>query len=335
MSGCTQPEKSKPETVDSVNIRIEAVEYLEYKIPVRATGFLSTSTQMKLSFKSGGLVSKIHVKEGESVVEGRILAELDLSEISAHVKQVQIGYEKAERDLLRARNLYHDSVATLEQYQNARSAVELARTQKQIADFNLLHSKIKAPQDGKIQKILMETNEMIAPGYPAIIFASTQDEWVVRVSLTDKDIVKLSIGDSALVSMDAFPEESMVAEITELGAIADPLTGTYPAELMLMRTLSQYRTGYIARANIYPSLITKALQVPLIALVDASDNSAYVYIYNEGKAVKRRVKTGMILGDNIVILDGLEMGEMVITEGKAFLVDDSELNVVSKQDSIK
>lgn len=335
MSGCTQPEKSKPETVDSVNIRIEAVEYLEYKIPVRATGFLSTSTQMKLSFKSGGLVSKIHVKEGESVVEGRILAELDLSEISAHVKQVQIGYEKAERDLLRARNLYHDSVATLEQYQNARSAVELARTQKQIADFNLLHSKIKAPQDGKIQKILMETNEMIAPGYPAIIFASTQDEWVVRVSLTDKDIVKLSIGDSALVSMDAFPEESMVAEITELGAIADPLTGTYPAELMLMRTLSQYRTGYIARASIYPSLITKALQVPLIALVDASDNSAYVYIYNEGKAVKRRVKTGMILGDKIVILDGLEMGEMVITEGKAFLVDDSELNVVSKQDSIK
>ena len=91
--------------MNSVNIRIHPVEYLEYKIPVRATGMLSTSSQMKLSFKSGGLVSKVHVKEGESVEEGKTLAVLDLSEIGAHVKQAQIGFEKAKRDLLRARNV--------------------------------------------------------------------------------------------------------------------------------------------------------------------------------------------------------------------------------------
>ena len=334
MSSCNSVENKKPDSMNSVNIRIHPVEYLEYKIPVRATGMLSTSSQMKLSFKSGGLVSKVHVKEGESVEEGETLAVLDLSEIGAHVKQAQIGFEKANRDLLRARNLYNDSVATLEQYQNARSAYEFARSQKQIADFNLRHSQIKAPLDGKIQKLLVETNEMIAPGYPAILFASTQDEWVVRVSLTDKDIVKLALGDSALVTMDAFPGEKLKAKVTELGALADPLTATYLAELMLEKTLPQYRTGFIARADIYPSVMLEALEVPLMALLDASDHAAYVYVYENGKALKRRVRTGLITNDAVVIIEGLEEGEMVITDGISYLTDDSELNLVTNQDSI-
>jgi len=70
ISGCNSLENKLPDTVNSVNIRIHPVEYLEYKTPVRTTGVLSTSTQMKLSFKSGGLVSKVYVKEGESVKGG-------------------------------------------------------------------------------------------------------------------------------------------------------------------------------------------------------------------------------------------------------------------------
>ncbi len=62
--------------------------------------------------------------KGVSVKGGKVLAELDLAEIKAQVNQAHIGLEKAKRDLLRAENLYRDSVATLEQYQNAESAFE-------------------------------------------------------------------------------------------------------------------------------------------------------------------------------------------------------------------
>ena len=205
VAGC-KPEVPKNSVVnDKINIRIQPVRSVEYKIPVKATGILSTTSQMKLSFKTGGIIKALNIKEGESVKRGEVLAVLDLSEIRANVNQAQIGYEKSKRDMARAKNLYRDSVATLEQFQNAESAFELAKAQKQIADFNLLFSQITAPSDGKIQKILVESNEMIAPGYPAILFASTESDWVVRSALTDKDIVKLSIGDSAQVTMDAFP----------------------------------------------------------------------------------------------------------------------------------
>ena len=128
------------------------LEEQEYKIPVVTTGLLGTAREMKLSFKTGGIIKEIKVREGQSCTKGEVLASLDLSEISAQVNQARIASEKAYRDLNRARNLYRDSVVTLEQYQNARSAYELAKNQKDIADFNLRHSMIKAPSDGKIHE---------------------------------------------------------------------------------------------------------------------------------------------------------------------------------------
>ncbi len=113
LSGCKPQVRNEAPESKPLNVKVQAVEMFEYKIPVRATGLLSTSTEMKLSFKTGGIISQLHVREGESVRKGEVLARLDLSEIRAQVNQARIGLEKAERDLARAGNLYRDSVATL------------------------------------------------------------------------------------------------------------------------------------------------------------------------------------------------------------------------------
>lgn len=321
-------EKMLPEE-KVLQVKIWQVEARDYKLPVRAAGMLSTTTEMKLGFKTGGIVKLLNVREGESVKRGAVLAVLDLSEISAQVNQARIGLEKAERDLNRARNLYRDSVATLEQYQNASSAFELAQSQMRIADFNLEYSRIVAPANGKIQKILVETNELIAPGYPAILFASTESDWVVRVALTDKDIVNFSLGDSARVEMDAFPGTSFPARINELGAIADPVTGTYEAELRILLPDEQFRSGFISRAFIYPTHSSNAVVVPLEALVGASDRKAIVYVYNNGELSRRRITTGRIVDDLILVPEGLTSGEFVVTEGARYIREDSRVQAVN------
>ena len=329
LSGCKgAPEKEVVEN-KALQVKLRKVEIREYKLPVRAAGMLSTTTEMKLGFKTGGIIRKVNVKEGALVKRGDLLAALDLSEIEAQVNQARIGLEKAQRDLSRAKNLYQDSVATLEQYQNANSAFELAQSQKRVADFNLEHSRIKAPANGRIQKILVETNELIAPGYPAILFASTESDWVVRVALTDKDIVKFSLGDSARVEMDAFPDIRFPAEITELGAIADPVTGTYEVELKIHQTKTQFRSGFISRAFIYPTLSSSAVMVPLEALLGASDRRASVYVYNEGGLSTKRIRTGRIVDDMIMVTEGLEPGELVVTEGAKYIREDSRISPVN------
>ena len=331
-TGCGQADQQETSESSAIQVRTHRVGYTEYKVPVRATGMLTTATEIKLSFKTGGIISRIQVREGTSVKRGEVLAELDLSEVKAQVNQARIGLEKAQRDLERAKNLYRDSVVTLEMYQNAESAWELAKAQAQIADFNLEHSRIEAPSHGKIQKILAETSEVIAPGYPVILFASTENDWVMRASLTDKDIVKLSIGDSAKVYMDAFPGTSFRAEITELGTLADPVTATYEAELLILQPLSGFRTGFISRAEIYPSGIRRSMVVPMHSLLDATDNRAFVFVFRDGKAEKRWIRTGAILGEEVVVLDGLSEGELVITDGAKYLREGSEVETRQASD---
>lgn len=327
-TGCRQADQKEISESPLIRVRTQLVEYREYKVAVRATGMLSTATEMKLSFKTGGIISHLHVREGSSVKRGEVLAELDLSEIRAQVNQARIGLEKSSRDLSRAKNLYRDSVVTLEVYQNAESAWEVAKSQVQIAEFNLEHSRIKAPTEGRIQKILVESSEVIAPGYPAILFASTENDWVMRASLTDKDIVKLSLGDSAKVYMDAFPGAPFRAEIVELGTVADPVTATYETELLILQSLPGFRTGFISRVEIYPSEVKRSLVLPMHALIDASDNRAFVYVFRDGKAEKRRIRTGAVLEEEVVVLEGLTEGEEVVTDGAKYLREGSEVEVV-------
>lgn len=329
MGGCMAPEQKSQLESKAISVKVCQVEEMDYQIPVRVTGALGTTTQMKLSFKTGGIIDQMNVKEGTAVSKGEVLAVLDLSEIRAHVNQAHIGLEKSRRDMNRALNLYRDSVATLEQYQNAQSAFELARAQKQIADFNLQHSRIEAPSDGRIMKILVETNEVIGSGYPAILFASTENDWVVRASLTDKDIVKLLIGDSALIIMDAFPGTKFRAQVSELASVADPVTGTYESELMVLQAHPQFRTGFFSRAEIYPAVICRSLAVPIEALMDASDQKAHVFVYEEtgvqGTVSKRILKTGRIIGEKVVVVEGLDEGEWIVTEGAKYLRADDEV----------
>lgn len=335
LSACeSQPKKvivpDKP-----INVKVQAVGKLEYKVPVRATGRLSTTTEMKLSFKTGGIVKQLNAREGETVNRGEVLALVDLSEIQAQANQASIGLDKAKRDLTRAGNLYRDSVVTLEQYQNAESAFELAKAQKRIADFNLEYSRIMAPSDGKILKLLVEANEIIGPGHPAILFASTENDWVVRVSVTDKDIVKLALGNSARVFMDPFPGREFKAIVNELGTVADPVTGTYEAELIIVHPSAEFRTGFISRVDIYPRTLLHSVVVPIEALLDASDNSAHVYIYDGGRASRRRIRTGAILNDRVVVLDGISEGELVITDGAKYLTSNAEVNALNLKDAVQ
>ena len=331
MTGCRQERTGKEAGDRQVPVTVYEVDSVSCRIPVRVSGMLAARKEIKLSFKTGGLIQEIYVEEGASVKKGEVLARLDLSEIRAQVQQAAVGLEKAARDLERAENLYRDSVATLEQYQNAQSACKVARSRKQIADFNLRHSRIRAPAAGKIQKILVETSEIVGPGYPVILFASMAGDWVVRVPLTDKDVVKLAPGDSAEVTMDAFPDEVFHAEVSELGAMADPVTGTYESELRVIHDRPRFRTGFIARASIYPEERVRGCFVPLEALQNASDNQADVFVVENDTALKRRVRTGMLLEGGIIVREGLKAGDRVVKEGASYLEHGTRVRVADKQ----
>lgn len=326
-ASCNQPQEQDVQEEDILRVTGRRPQYVHYQEPVRSTGILSTRTEIKMSFKTGGFVQHVHVRDGQFVEKGMVLASLDLSEINARTRQASIAVEKATRDFRRASNLYFDSVVTLETLQNARTAMELAQSEEKIANFNLKHSRIVAPADGRVQKVLTEKGEMIAPGQPAILFATTGNDWVVRIPLPDKDIVKFTPGDSASITIDAFPNDHFPATVLEVGSFADPFTGTFEVELLLSEAHPGFRSGFVARVDLYPSYVISGYWVPMTALHDLEERRGKIFVLDSTRAVEREITTGPIYKGGIIVTGGLEGTELVIAEGSAFLQDGQQVRI--------
>lgn len=318
------------EKSNAVNVNAARVKATSAPIEISTSGILMSKAQIKLSFKVPGVIQTIAVDEGDRVSQGQVLAQLDLSEINAHVKQAESAFEMRKRDLERGEKLLADTVATLEQVQNLRTAYEVAESTLEIALFNQKHSTIYAPESGKILKRLSEESELIGAGMPVFVLGSSQSAMVVKAGLADADIVRVKIGDKANVEFDAYPGETFDAYVSEIAESADPVTGTFEVELTLRRTSHALKDGFVGKAEILPNRHQNYYNIPMDAIVDAEKRTAFVYVPNKDQKTVSKVKLNVFhIGNDSIsaTLADTNAIDIVITDGAKFLNDNSEIAV--------
>lgn len=312
-----------------VSVTLTPVLQEEISLPVRSAGIVATSEEIRLSFKTGGIIARTLVREGDRVSRGQLLAELNLSEINAQVNQAVNAFEKAQRDYDRARNLYTDSVATLEQMQNSETAKNVAKSVLEMARFNQEHSKIHAPKSGVILRQLARENELVAPGYPVFALGVSGKNWIIRTSISDRDIVKISTGDSATVSIDAWPDQPFTAVVSQIDEASNPMTGTYETELVLSPTPFRLASGFIANVSILPAGKKSYHLIPMASIVEADGRTGYVYsVTPEGLARKSKVTITTLRGTQAVVSEGLENIPAVVAGGVTYLTDGTPVTLV-------
>ena len=324
----SQSEQVKYE--EKVRVKMVKVEQKEFSLPIHTSGKLSSKTETKLSFKIGGIIESILVDEGQRVQKGQLLARLNLSEINAQVNQARSGFEKAKRDLERIKKLYADAAATLEQVQDATTGLEIANSNLNVAEFNLRHAMIYAPSDGKILKRFVEVNELAAAGIPIFIFGTTSRDWIVRVGVSDRDVVRLRLTDPAFVLFDAYPKTTFQAHITEIAEAADIMSGTFEVELKVNEGTYKLVSGFVAKVDIIPFNKQQTFVIPIEALMEGDGVSGFVYTLDVSKERVKKipVKISSIFEKNIMVESGLEKVSEVITDGAPYLRDGSVVEVV-------
>jgi RND family efflux transporter MFP subunit len=289
---------------------------------IHVTGVIQSDTEAKPSFKTGGVIARTYVKEGDMVRKGQLLAQLVMTEIEAQATQARYAVEKAERDMKRVENLYRDSIATLEQLQNATTAVDVAKKSLQIAEFNVAYSQVYSPIDGKIITQLMQEGEITGPGIPIYyIMGVKQSDWKLVAGLTDKSWGKIKKGEKARVTLDAYPDWVIQSEVKRLSDVANPLSGTLDVELSIPSSDKRIAAGMLAHVEIIPSVKTEYALIPVEALVSSNGRTGVVYVPKEGKAEKRIIRIQQFHGEDVAILSGLEGVTEVITAGSGFLED--------------
>jgi len=328
--GCARGRAAAPgaRAEDPVAVRSGPVAFELVTRPVTATGTLGPKEEIPLSFKVGGVIAQLRVDEGQSVRAGDTLALLDLSEIDAAVVRARSAADKAERDLTRAQRLYGDSVATLEQAQNAETGRDVARAELETATFNRRYAIIVAPASGVILKRSAEPGELVQAGVPILKLGSHARGVVVRVGLADRDVVRVRLGDRAVVRFDAFPDQTFEGSVTELAGASDPMTGTYDVEVTIPAA-SRLASGLVGQVEIRPAATHRVALIPIESLLEADGSHATVFAVSaDGRRAERRsVTIAFLTGDRVAVTSGLEGVTTVVTDGAAYLDDGATLRI--------
>lgn len=325
---CSSSEKSNPETPKDV-VPVSTIELKSEQLQpvIHTSGVFTTDDETLLAFKTGGVIEKIFVKEGDVIRSGQLLATLNLTEIDAQVSQAQLAYEKATRDFNRAQNLYKDSVATLEQFQNARTGLDVATKQLESARFNRTYSEIRAISNGMVLRKMANEGQVISPGTSVFqTNGSGKGKWILRTGVSDRDWAMIQTGDAATVNSDALPDKTWQGTVTKKSAAVDAANGALNIEITL-NTDAGLAAGLFGKATITTKQKQNVWKIPYEALLDGNAQNGYVFVNENNKARKVAVAVSGIEKDFVLISGGLQDGQQLIVSGSAYLKEGTTLSM--------
>ena len=329
--GCTKKVNEKSNGV----IPVKVIQLTKEKVhrAINVSGIFTTNDETYLSFKTGGIVKSIYVNEGDFVKKGQLLAVLELNEIQAQVSQAKTTYEKALRDFNRAQNLYKDSVATLNQMQDAKTGLDIATEQLTIAKFNLNHSEIRAADNGYILKKFVNEGQLVSSGAPVFqTNGAGKGNWILKAGISDHDWSQVKKGDKAVVQSDVNPSKNIDAFVLRKSEGVDPYSGTFFVELKLKDNRdAKLASGLFGKAEIIPEYKEKMWAAPYQAILDGDGNTGYCFATNDlATAKKVKINIFALEKDSVYINHGLDNYQYLIVSGSAYLNNNSLIKVDNK-----
>jgi len=314
-----------------IPVKVAGIRFGETSNEVVATGLLTTENEARLSFKIGGVIDRILVNEGEFIRKGQLLATLKTAEINSQLEQARLGFIKAKRDYDRATNLYNDSVATLEQLQNAKTALDIAEQAVDQVSFNNKFASIVAPADGFVTKKNSNAGEVVGPGAPvlAISESNSQSNWLLKVGVSDKDWAGIQPGQKAIVELDAFRGKKFEASVYRKSQAPDATSGSFQVDLKIRVNNEKPAVGMFGKATIASGVPAKSIIIPYDALVEADGKKAFVFVPSDSNKVKRvPVIIESFDNNSVVIQSGLDSVREVIVSNSAFLNENSTIAII-------
>ncbi|WP_269236063.1 efflux RND transporter periplasmic adaptor subunit [Flavobacterium flavigenum] len=318
------------ENADIISIKTATVQSLALASNINASGLVTTENQANYGFKIGGVVSQIYVEEGQFFKKGQLLATLDQTEISSGLNQSDLNVKKYERDYTRAVNLFKDSVYTLEHLQNTKTGLDIARKQKEAVAFNARYAKIYAAADGFVTAKIANEGEVVGPGSPILAINETtqNNNYLLKIGLTDQEWAAVKIGQKATVTLDGYPNEHFEASVFRKSQAADAALGSFQVELKLNMKNSKPAVGMFGKAAIKAERTEDFIIIPYSSLIEADGDKAFVFIVENNKVKRQPITIAKFENKKVFIKDGLQKTDQIVISNSAYLNEQSTIKII-------
>ena len=285
-------------------VAVEAAAKRTISSRVKATGEITPEKKVEISAKVVGEITKLPVKEGDTVRRGQLLVQIEpdvyeaardqakaaLDQASVSVRRAQVQLADADRTLRRTRELYAQGLASQEQMDAAqvaydtaeveidaqRHAVEQYRSALRRTQDDLARTTILSPMDGVLIQLNAERGETVVPGstnLPGSVIMTVADmsRILAEVEVGEVDVVPVELGQSAEVRVDALGDELQHGHVVEIATsgIKDPAQGVirFKVKVALDDPSPSLRPSMTAKVNIITATHESVTSVPIQAVV--------------------------------------------------------------------
>ena len=327
LTGC-QGNEEKLKVHEPVKVKVVSVQTETYASPKRYSGTVEEKNGTSLSFATAGTVQTIHVRLGQQVNAGQLIATLDPTSTQNSYQAAQAVLEQAEDAYRRMKELHDKGSLPDMKWVEVQSKLEQARSMEQIAKRKLDDCKLYAPFPGIIAEKSMEAGENVAPGM-SVARLVTASSLVVKISVPETEMSSVQTGQKAEVTIKSLEGETFIAQIIEKGVVANPLSRTYEVKLKLEKPNKAIMPGMVTEVSLQPyNTDPQNLCVIPAHIVQIDErNQSFVWSVKDGKAHKSIIVCDEYMADGVIVSSGLSANDSIIVEGQQKVCEGTEVTL--------
>lgn len=280
----------------------------------RYVGIVEADKSVALSFEVGGFIKNIYVKEGQKVNKGQLLAEIDDRSALNAYNAAKVTLDRAEDGYKRAESVYKKGGLTEVKWIEIQTQLDQARSITDICKKNLDNCKLYAPLSGTIGNKSVEAGMNVLPSQNVVKILD-MNKISIKVNIPEKEIASKNIGQRANISIAAL-DTVLEGKISEIGVVADPLSHAYPVNIQVLKPCKKLLPGMVCSVNIQnDNMLGTGIQIPANIVQIDNNGQKFVWTVKDGLAHKSFIKTGEFTTNGVRIIEGLQEGDKVVTEG--------------------
>ena len=316
-------------------VKVETVQRGEISAYILKNTTLEAERWVDVRARRSGQVIALLKEEGDPVRAGTILARLDADAAQISVSQREVAHLEAKQRYEREDALFQRNLGSKQSYENAKTQFESSKAQLEQAKLDLSYTAIRSPIEGIMTLRNIEVGNMVTNNQ-VVASVAKFDPLLARIQVTEKDFGKITVGQTARITVEAAPEREFTGTVKMISPVVDPESGTVKVTVEVPRTdASLLRPGMFASVYIITETRRNTLVIPKKALVlEGEGNQVFTFETDpesgRGQAQRKRIEIGFTDSDRLEILSGLSQGEQVITVGQEGLRPGSPVRLVGE-----
>ncbi|MBL0169012.1 MAG: efflux RND transporter periplasmic adaptor subunit [Propionivibrio sp.] len=310
---------------------VETVRVVAADLALDATavGSLRSNESVVLRPETAGRISSINFKDGSAVARGALLVGLDSATQLAEYDQARANLGLAQVNLKRTRELFEKKFVSQQALDNTEAGLKVQEAALALAQARLDKMRIKAPFSGVVGIRNVSVGDYVKEGQELI---NLEDISTLKIDfrLPESYLGQLKPGQMIEVSSDALPGQKFEAVLDAVNPLVDTGGRAIASRAHLSNADGRLRPGMFVRVRLIFEQRSKVLLVPEQAIVPDT-KTPFVFVVQEGKAMRVPVKTGTRRNAQVEIVEGLKAGDEVVTAGQMKLRDGAPVKAVGGQ----